>query len=317
MQYHIESAKGHRKMTRFPFLSKNPHVVRHSSNQIGRDFIVGDLHGCCNLLDAMLEKVSFDTANDRLFSTGDLVDRGPHSEKCLELLKEPWFYATLGNHDAMLIAWIFGNGMSDTRRRNYENAFTSNKGWKWVKQFYRASEFLPLLENLPFIQVIGDGSERFQVVHAELIDFLKPTDEHDELQGLSDKRIDHLTNDDWDIEHFVEGYDRDGSWTDHLLWGRSIITGFKDQLKKVHKLGFPPIHAKGFSKTYVGHSILPLLENSPIMIYSHVFMDTGAYYSQDNARFGLTLWNHTENHGLFLAADGSFTDLKGNFDGNR
>ena len=43
-------------MTRSPFLSKNPHVVRHLSNQIGRDFVVGDLHGCRNLLDAMLEK---------------------------------------------------------------------------------------------------------------------------------------------------------------------------------------------------------------------------------------------------------------------
>ncbi len=304
-------------MTRSPFLSKNPHVVRHLSNQIGRDFVVGDLHGCRNMLDTMLEKVSFDTANDRLFCTGDLVDRGPHSEKCLELLKEPWFYVTLGNHDAMLMAWIFGNGLSDARRRTYEYAFTYNKGWKWVNQFYRASEFLPLLESLPFIRVIGDEDDRFQVAHAELIDFLESGNERGELQGLSDDRIDHLTDDYWDIEHFVEGFDMDGTWTDHLLWGRSIITDFKDQLGNVNKLVFPPNYAVGFSKTYVGHSILPLLENSPIMMYSHVFMDTGAYQSEKNARFGLTIWNHTENHGLFLAADGSFTELKGNFNGNQ
>ena len=45
-------------------------------NTKGRDFVVGDLHGTIHLLQVLLEQVKFDPADDRLFSGGDLIDRG-------------------------------------------------------------------------------------------------------------------------------------------------------------------------------------------------------------------------------------------------
>jgi len=78
------------------FLQNHPKIVSQPANTLGRDFIVGDLHGCRSLLEDLLAEVAFDGARDRLFSVGDLVDRGPDSEGCLELLKEPWFYPVLG-----------------------------------------------------------------------------------------------------------------------------------------------------------------------------------------------------------------------------
>src|SRR3546814_1255791 len=58
------------------------------SNDIGRDFIVGDLHGCLDLLQAELTRIEFDRSKDRLFSVGDLVDRGPDSMGCLRRSEE-------------------------------------------------------------------------------------------------------------------------------------------------------------------------------------------------------------------------------------
>lgn len=74
-----------------------------TKNELGRDFVVGDIHGCYELLVGQLRYVGFDKNKDRLFSVGDLVDRGPDSERCLDLLKMPWFYMVRGNHEEMMI----------------------------------------------------------------------------------------------------------------------------------------------------------------------------------------------------------------------
>lgn len=74
-------------------------VKRFPINAIGRDFAVGDIHGHFTLLQKALDEVGFNPAADRLFSVGDLVDRGPECEQVLEWLDKPWFNPVRGNHD--------------------------------------------------------------------------------------------------------------------------------------------------------------------------------------------------------------------------
>ena len=47
-------------------------VQRFAQNTRGRDFVVGDVHGCFDYLRAMLEHVQLDEVSDRLFCVGDL-----------------------------------------------------------------------------------------------------------------------------------------------------------------------------------------------------------------------------------------------------
>ena len=56
-----------------------PAMPRFAQNTVGRDFAVGDIHGCFTELQRGLEAIGFDPSTDRLFSVGDLVDRGPES----------------------------------------------------------------------------------------------------------------------------------------------------------------------------------------------------------------------------------------------
>ncbi len=49
-------------------------MPRFSRNEIGRDFAVGDIHGCFEHLSRSLKAIDFDEGVDRLFSVGDLVD---------------------------------------------------------------------------------------------------------------------------------------------------------------------------------------------------------------------------------------------------
>ncbi|MFT6985714.1 MAG: putative phosphodiesterase [Psychromonas sp.] len=75
----------------------------YPANRIGRDYFVGDLHGKYALLRQALQKINFDFDNDRLFSVGDLIDRGEEPFQCLLLAQENWFIPVLGNHEQFLI----------------------------------------------------------------------------------------------------------------------------------------------------------------------------------------------------------------------
>ena len=72
-------------------------------NTVGRDLVVGDLHGHRSLFESELDRVGFRPGRDRVFSVGDLIDRGPDSLATLALLEEPWFFAVLGNHELALL----------------------------------------------------------------------------------------------------------------------------------------------------------------------------------------------------------------------
>ena len=95
-----------------PFEIEWFHSKRHRpANTLGRDFVVGYVHGQLNMLDHLLAAVRFDSAKDRLFSVGDLVDRGPDGGALLlRLEREPWFYAVLGNHEALMYRGIGVSG---------------------------------------------------------------------------------------------------------------------------------------------------------------------------------------------------------------
>lgn len=73
-------------------------------------YFVGDLQGCYDELQCLLEKVKFDPSQDKLYLVGDLVARGDKSLQCLRLVKSLGKAAqtVLGNHDLHLIATALG-----------------------------------------------------------------------------------------------------------------------------------------------------------------------------------------------------------------
>ena len=83
-------------------------VVNVGINTKGEDYIVSDIHGMYYKLLNKLDSFGFDFSKDRLFSVGDIIDRGPDSLKCVELLNEPWFFTVRGNHEQAAIDYSKG-----------------------------------------------------------------------------------------------------------------------------------------------------------------------------------------------------------------
>lgn len=70
---------------------------------MARRIFVGDIQGCREELEMLLERVRFDPARDALEPVGDLVNRGPDSLGTLRLLKRLDAGGVLGNHDLHLL----------------------------------------------------------------------------------------------------------------------------------------------------------------------------------------------------------------------
>ena len=82
----ITSYAGQRRLTHIPIHARihMPEILQHfARNTHGRDFVVGDIHGCFDLLQQALDEAAFNPDRDRLFSVGDLIDRGPQSPQVL------------------------------------------------------------------------------------------------------------------------------------------------------------------------------------------------------------------------------------------
>ncbi len=159
---------------------KNP-LKTLEPNLVGRDFVVGDLHGSFSAFKNLLQNINFNYESDRMISVGDLVDRGPDSLSCLSLLREPWFDAVLANHEQMMI---------DKFNGGWAGAYWYRNGGQWGMEAFNDYEavfkrqdksrvpsdtsmaiidLIPLAEELPFLITIKmkDG-KKFHVLHAEL-----------------------------------------------------------------------------------------------------------------------------------------------------
>ena len=137
-------------------------VQRYDRNARGRDFVVGDIHGCFDQLRHALEDVDFTPETDRLFSVGDLIDRGPRSIEALDWLDRPWFHACLGNHEDMalqspsdsniLLAWVLVNG---------------GEWWLGLDDDAR-EQHLAAFRQLPLVMEVDTADGKVGIVHADI-----------------------------------------------------------------------------------------------------------------------------------------------------
>ena len=185
-------------------------------NTKGIDYAVGDIHGNYTALEKLLKKVGFNKSTDRLFSVGDLTDRGPESIRALEFLKYPWFIAVRGNHEQIII----NHGLQD-----YDICYPKDRvnrdGNQWFFKLENSvrNNIIQEFSKLPYAIQVGNVG----IVHAYPLADWKAT-----LKCIKNKNRILMNN---------------------LIWDRTVAKQI--EMGRYH---FPPI--SGIDKVIVGHSIM-------------------------------------------------------------
>jgi serine/threonine protein phosphatase 1 len=218
-----------------------------SGNSTGRDWVVGDIHGCFSLFEELLARIGFDAARDRVFAVGDLIDRGPESERAGEFLDQPWFTAIRGNHEQMLLDAIPETpGQMSARQLWWFN------GGDWFDDCAPAARaaLADRIVELPYaleIQLVTGGTAG--LIHADVV-------AHD-----------------WPATRaWLESDAADESLLE-LVWSRerayALIARFENA-----RTGAPPVAVAGIDWVAFGHTPLA----APVACANTRWLDTGAVH---------------------------------------
>lgn len=113
----------------------------------GRVIAIGDVHGCHAELTDLLNLLS-PTAQDFIVFLGDLVNRGPDSHACLEIVRSLRARSLLGNHELRLL----------THRRTGDDSVLKEDDRRTIKQLtakdWEFLEAMPLHQHLPEIDTV-------------------------------------------------------------------------------------------------------------------------------------------------------------------
>jgi bis(5'-nucleosyl)-tetraphosphatase (symmetrical) len=122
-------------------------------------YAIGDVQGCYDALQRLLEAIRFDPASDHLWFCGDLVNRGGQSLETLRLVRSLEIHSVvvLGNHDLSLLS------IAQRKRAEQERV---NEDLRRVLFAEDGPELLDWLRHRPLLHV--DRALGWLLVHAGL-----------------------------------------------------------------------------------------------------------------------------------------------------
>lgn len=263
-------------------------------NRTGRDFIIGDIHGMLDKLYECLDSVNFDYEKDRLFSVGDLIDRGGQSYETLQLTYQKWFYAILGNHEVMLL----------TGHLSYA------RDWFLKLTEVEQAECLNIIREMPLALEIETEHGNIGLIHAQFPSQFNDWNDYKDYVAESDLSYEYKSSKDkkgiirdslWSrkriyyelkkgglgkARHAYFKFIKDGLWNRtviyRLLTTRKTLPYLKKGLhfswKVIKDLVLSKIHLESHIKniTYTVHGHTPV--KTPLLLGNQFFIDTGAVY---------------------------------------
>ncbi len=219
-------------------------IEKFNANTAGNDYICSDIHGHYSLLEQALATLGFDESKDRLFSLGDLIDRGDESTQALEWLNKPWFHAIQGNHERMLI-----NAFESQSNMLFHQWFAWGGHWaedmdiEEIEVFYRAFIQCPIA-----IELELSNGKHVALVHAELPDSCN-WDDVRQLLKTTDPKLAEST-----------------LVISNMLWNKAQPFYPAEKIENI-------TNVENIDHTFHGHTIV----GDYVTLANRTFMDLGSY----------------------------------------
>jgi serine/threonine protein phosphatase 1 len=203
------------------------------------------------VLSQELDRVNFNESNDRLFSLGDLIDRGDESNQALDWLAKPWFFAIQGNHERMLINAFESRSESLWFQwMMWGGSWAEDMDYEALEPFYQAFVQLPLA-----IELALPNGKSVGLVHAELPDVC-------DWQAV--KQL---------VSHIEPGQIEATLATSDMIWSKIQPYLPADEIPRIEPV-------RNIDHVFHGHTIVQNYRT----IANRTFMDLGSY---ETGRIGL------------------------------
>jgi serine/threonine protein phosphatase 1 len=133
-----------------------------------RTIVIGDIHGCLDMIKRLIDRINWQPGNDRLIFLGDYIDRGENSKGVVDFILalsrcSSGVECLIGNHEALFLDYLNGR---DRR------IFLSNGGWITVEGYLaeksEEEEALVPPDHMSFYQSLKSfiELEDYYIVHA-------------------------------------------------------------------------------------------------------------------------------------------------------
>ena len=121
-------------------------------------FVLGDIQGCYQELRQLLKQIGYKRNND-IFCVGDIVNRGPESDKVVDFVLKNKVKSVLGNHDLHMMALILDIGKSKDKNHTLQKIIDKKT----------KLDILDYFLNFPFAKIIQNNMKKTLVVHAGVL----------------------------------------------------------------------------------------------------------------------------------------------------
>lgn len=167
-------------------------------------YVIGDIHGCHIELEELCSILIAKDPLAQIYALGDIMNKGPDSFACIQILQKYQVQSIQGNHD---LAWL-----------RWSNSDPSTLKPKQIKalQAYSSSQIKIIqsyIKSLPLYIDLGD----FLLIHAGL----QPG--HSDLSTMDPRIVTTIRY--WDGHGLDLNNPQDPHWYDCISWNKPVIFG--------------------------------------------------------------------------------------------
>jgi bis(5'-nucleosyl)-tetraphosphatase (symmetrical) len=121
-------------------------------------FVIGDIQGCFKEFKNLIKLID-PNKHGKFLCVGDLVNRGPDSDKVVDYVMENNVKSVFGNHDLHLMAILIGARKHNKKKDTLQKLINKNKAIEIINYFSQFS----------FAKVITNNKRKSLIVHAGVL----------------------------------------------------------------------------------------------------------------------------------------------------
>ena len=172
-----------------------------------RTLYIGDVHGCADELEAIVEKFGFVRGSDTLYQTGDIINKGPDMMRALKFVVDNGILTVRGNHEEHLIRSMEAPPSQWSEKQKKRFARLPLEDWIYIRDIVKE---WPLWRDTPHALLVHAGLEPGKT----------------RLEDMSPEVL--LSIRKWDGE----------PWYKQVTWPKTVVFGHWAKKGFVHRPGF-------------------------------------------------------------------------------